>query len=214
MKRLGLLAILLLPTAALAEIGIEAKASTLGLGAEIHFGFTSYLNLRVGLNNYSYTYDTTEDDINYNFDLKLRSTSVLLDFHPFGGTFRLTGGMLKNENEFQGNAALAGSYDIGGNTYTSAEVGTLSGNISFDSPVPYVGFGWANNPGESGFGVSFDIGLVMQGEPKADLFTQGGTLLNDPQFQDDLAAEELALQEDMKEFDAYPVISFGLQYRF
>jgi len=214
MKRLGLLAILLLPTAALAEIGIEAKASTLGLGAEIHFGFTSFFNLRVGLNNYSYTYDTTEDDINYNFDLKLRSTSVLVDFHPFGGTFRLTGGLLKNDNEFQGDAALAGSYDIGGTTYTSAEVGTLSGNISFDSPVPYIGLGWANNPGDSGFGVSFDIGVVMQGEPKADLFTQGGTLINDPQFQDDLAAEELALQEDMKEFDAYPVISFGLQYRF
>lgn len=216
MKRICLLLGMLISTNAAAEgFGLEAKVSTLGLGAELHYGFSDYFNARLGLNNFTYDYNTTEDDIEYNFDLELKSTALLVDFHPFGGRFRLTGGILNNKNEFQGNAALANDYTIGGTTYTSEEVGTLTGRVFFeDDNVPYLGLGWASNPGDSGLSISFDIGVVLQGEPSASLTTQGGTLIDDPQFQDDLQQEEQALQDDMREFDTYPVASIGLQFRF
>lgn len=214
-KKTCLALALFFPLGAAAEIGLEAKASTLGLGAELHYGIGSILNLRLGLNNFTYDYNTTEDDIEYNFDLELKSTTLLLDFHPFAGNFRLTGGLVNNRNEFTGTAALANSYTIGGRTYTSDEVGTLTGRVFFDKDnVPYLGLGWSKNPGESGLGFSFDIGVVLQGEPTATLTAEGGTLVSDPQFQDDLEREEQALQEDMDEFDTYPVASIGISYRF
>ncbi|HET9678933.1 MAG TPA: hypothetical protein VFP95_00025, partial [Gammaproteobacteria bacterium] len=104
--------LLLLPTLAVAETGITAKASTLGLGVELNQSFNEYVGVRLGLNNYSYAYDTTEDGIEYNFDLELNSVMLLLDYHPFGGNFRLSAGIVKNNNEFQGNAASQNSYTV------------------------------------------------------------------------------------------------------
>lgn len=212
MKRVLLSCLLLLPAAALAETGITAKGGTLGLGVELNQSFNEYLGLRVGLNDFSYSYDTTEDDIEYNFDLELSSKSLLLDIHPFGGNFRISAGILKNDNQFQGNAASQSSYTVGNNTYTPQEIGVLSSTVGFDDTAPYLSLGWAQQLEDSGLGFALEIGAIMQGEPEATLTATGA--LSNPQLQDDLQREEESLENDMKDFDTYPVISFGISYKF
>lgn len=216
MLRATVAILLLLPVLASAEgFNVSARASTLGLGAEAGYAFNDYVNVRIALNNYSRDYDTTEDDINYNFDFQLESTALLLDVHPFAGLFRVTAGILDNRNELNGEAAPAASYEIDGVNYTQAEVGTLLSNVQLGDSNPfYFGFGWSKALRNSGWGIGFDAGVVLMGTPELMLTSVGGTASNDPLFQSRLVAEEQAAQEDLDDFETYPVLALGLTYHF
>jgi len=217
MKRILLPCLLatLLPTSAFAsDFGLDAHASTLGLGAELNYSINSYFTARVDLNRYNYSYTGTKQQINYDFDLHLKSYSAMLDWHPFAGTFRVSAGYFSNKNDIGAVATPQGSYTINGTSYTAAQVGVLSGDITFNPTVPYLGIGWSTLGTEStGLGVEFDIGALFQGSPKVQLSATGAAASN-AQFQSDLAAEQVKLQGDLNSFKTYPVISLGLAYRF
>lgn len=214
--RVAVAVALALPAVAAAEgINVSARASTLGVGGDLGYALNDYLNIRVGFASYTYEYDTTEDDIDYEFDLELDSKALFVDIHPFGGTFRITGGILDNGNELNGRAVTTSDYEIGDQTYTPAEVGTLYSNVKLGEDQPlYVGLGWSKALGNSGFGVGFDVGMVMMGSPTLTLTPEGGTLAADPAFQEDIEAEEQSAQEDLDDFENYPVIAFGITYQF
>jgi len=214
--RLAVAAALALPALACAEgFNVSARASTLGLGAEAGYAFNDYVNVRLALNSYTRDYDSTEDDISYNFDLDLKSTALLLDVHPFAGVFRVTAGVLDNRNELSGQAAPAGTYEIDGVDYTQAEVGSLLSSVKLGDSTPfYLGLGWSKALENSGWGIGFDAGVVLMGKPDLTLTSVGGTATNDPTFQARLAAEEQAAQDDLDDFETYPVIALGVTYQF
>ncbi|HLU61718.1 MAG TPA: hypothetical protein VKZ99_05145 [Gammaproteobacteria bacterium] len=217
--RFVLVSAALLPAAALADgFNVSGRIGTLGLGAELGYAFNDYVNVRLALNNYSYSYDTTEDGIEYDFDLELESKALFLDIHPFAGAFRITGGILDNKNRLEGQAVPMGEYEIGDQTYTGAEVGTLYSNVGLGESNPvYVGLGWSKALGRSGFGVGFDLGVVLQGSPTVRLFADGPITENPAtaaEFEANLRAEEEDLQSELSNFETYPVISIGLTYQF
>lgn len=191
------------------------KFSTLGVGIEAEQRFSSQIGGRLGFNYFTFEYDGVEDDIDYDFELDLQSLAALVDWHPFEGSFRITGGGLLNGNELNSNARPTEIYDIGDNTYTPEEVGTLKGKIDFDDFVPYLGIGWNTTFGEeeSSWGFIADLGVVFQGTPSAKL-SSNGTLAGTGAFDADLAKEEKDLQDDLNEFEMYPVISIGITRSF
>ena len=106
------------------------------------------------------------------------------------------------------------SYDIGDTTYTASEVGTLTGNVEFNSFAPYVGIDFGNSVTKSKeFGFMFDLGIAYQGSPDVSL-SATGTLSNNATFKEELRKEEKALQDDLDNFTIYPVISLGVTYQF
>ena len=119
-----------------------------------------------------------------------------------------------NNNEVNVLATPAGSYDIGGTTYSAADVGNMSGKIDFNSLAPYAGMGWGNALGkDKRWGIVFDLGVVFQGSPNVDL-TTNGLLANNAGFLAKLAQEEQELKDELDEFDMYPVVSLGITYKF
>ena len=197
------------------RFAVSAKPiSTLGLGVEGTARILPKLNARLGINYFLYTYDEEADDIDYDIDLNLFSGAVLLDWHPFAGTFRISGGFLLNKNELDMDARPNEPVEIGDQEYAAADVGTLSGDLDFRSVAPYVGIGWGNAVGEDKrWGFVCDLGIVFQGSPDADLAATG-PIASDPTFQADLAREEENLEDDLDFFKYYPVISFGISYKF
>jgi hypothetical protein len=190
------------------------KAGTLGLGLELSGGPGNYVNARAGVNYFDYDYSDEYESIDYNLELELRSIAALLDWHPVGGSFRLTSGMLFNQNELAAVAKPSEFYDIDGTEYPAALVGDLKGDIGFDDYAPYVGLGWAtDNGGDGGFGMSVDLGVAYQGSPDVRL-TASGPLAGDPVFQADLEAERQALADDLEDYKYYPVVALGFNYRF
>ncbi len=211
----GFLTLLALPAARASDFGLDAHVGLLGLGGELNYVINPYFEARVDFNRYNYSYTGTKQQIDYDFNLHLKSYGGLIDWHPFAGTFRVTLGEFSNKNDITAVASPSGgSYTINGHTYPSSQVGTLSGAIGFNTSAPYIGIGWSTLGTEStGLGVSFDLGVLHQNTPTVALSATGPAASNS-QFKSDLAAEQSKLQGDLNSFKNYPVISFALEYRF
>jgi hypothetical protein len=196
------------------NFSVGLKASTLGAGIEAETSFSDTFGGRVGINYFEYDFNGTKDDIDYDFDVTLLSVSALLDWHPFKGSFRVSGGVMYNGNDIDADARSSATYEIGNTTYQASQVGNLTGDIDFNDVAPYAGIGWDTSFGKSGrFGLLVDLGVMYQGSPEVD-FTANGPISASQAFQNDLASEEENLQNDIDEYEYYPVVSIGFAYRF
>lgn len=200
-------------TASADDQAIGLKAGALGLGVEYTRQFSERLAFRAGLNGSRLGFDSVESGIDYAFDLVWDSVSLGVDFHPTRKPLRLSLGLLRNDNRLEAAARLSGSVDIGGTSYTPAEVGALSARVGFGSTAPFAGIGWDWSRNARRIGVSFDLGVVSQGNPEVTL-TATGTLSSDPAFQADMATEAAELQADLDGFDLMPYATLGLVFRF
>ena len=221
MKRFvaGFALLLAVSPAAWADVGVLLKAGTLGAGLDVSKGISEKLAVRLQANALSYDKDITESDVGYKAELDLRSAGVLLDWHPFSGVFRVSGGAYWNGNKASATGRpIGGTYEINGQTYNSSDIGSLNGQIDFPSVAPYLGIGFGSAP-KAGRGMtfSFDLGALYQREPNVGLTVVCGAALTGPQctqLQNDVAAEAISLQDELKDYKFYPVVSFGIGYRF
>jgi hypothetical protein len=198
-----LVAAMVVTSAARADgFGVDAKAGTLGMGAEIGYRFNDYLGVHAGINAGSFDFDNEDAGIEYSYGMDFDTLPVMIDWYVFGGGFRLTGGYVNNKNNITGTAT--GALDIGGGTYNT----TATNEISFDTSSTYVGLGWGGVPSSKrGFGLSLDIGVMMQGSPTVELTAPGVP-------PGDIAAEEASLNDELKDYKYWPVVSLGIGYTF
>lgn len=194
---------------------MSATAGTLGVGGEGICRFTPHLNGRIGAHTFPYDTSGTEGDIKYDFELELLNFSALVDWFPSENCpWRLTGGLIVNENSIDASAHSTASYTIGNTTYSASEVGSLTGDMGFNKVGPYVGLGFGNPFGDqSRWSFSLDLGVFYQGTPDVNL-NANGTLASDASFLADLAREEEDLKNMVEDYKFYPVVSFGIAYRF
>lgn len=193
---------------------VSFKVSTLGGGVEAEKTFTDATGGRVGVNYFTGEYSATIDNIDYDVDLNLMTVSAILNWHPFKGDFRISGGVMYNDNHIDITAEPSVSYDIGDTTYQANQVGTLEGKVKFNEIVPYIGIGWDTSFGKRNrFGILVDLGVIYQGSPDVEL-TATGPFASNQAFKDDIQAEEDKLQDDLDQYEYYPVIGIGLSYRF
>lgn len=196
-----------------AEGTIGGKVGTLGLGLEGSYQFTDKWAVRGGFNQYDYDFEDDLDGVDFDGDLELRSITLLADYRPTAGGFRITGGAVFNENAIVAVADPAATYDIDDTIYTIEETGVLSADTEFDSVAPYLGLGYDWDVGER-FLINFDLGVLFQGEAAVQFSSVGGTLSTDATFLADLEAEERFAEDDLEDYDLYPVLSIGLSYSF
>ncbi len=226
-KTAGLAALLciLLAAPVRAEVAVAAKAGTLGVGAELTVGLSPQVNARLGVNGYNYRDEGREaSDIFYDAEANLRTATALLDWHPGGRGFRLTAGAVYNDTSVEGSSLppASGVYDIGGVPVPVNLVGTLDAEADFDPVVPYAGLGWGNAvAGNKKVGFFVDLGVVFQG--KADVTLTPIIPANSPinttpgarEVLDVLLRrEEQDLEDEVADYDLYPVVAIGFSYRF
>ncbi len=201
-------------TAAAEGVGLAGRIGTLGLGLELSRELSDSVRVRAGLVGFGYSKGGIEADIDYELDLDFRTVSALIDWHPEKNGFHFTGGLVYNQNEITARNEPASEFLIGGVMYPAAAVGDLTGRIGFEELAPYVGVGWDNTFGsKKRLGMSFDLGVLFQGSPQVSL-TADGPLSADPQFQEALTMEEDQFEGDISEYEIYPVISLGVNYKF
>jgi hypothetical protein len=195
-------------------LAVSGKAGTLGLGGDLTAGITSNVNARVGINAGSLSFQGTPEDVEYDVDLDFLSFPALVDWHVFDDSFRISAGVLINQNEIGLLAIPTSPVNIGGIEYTPAEIGTLSGGVDFEPVAPYIGIGWGNalDPYKK-WGFTCDFGVAYTHSPNVAL-TANGTAASDPTFQDALEREVNAIEDKLSNYKFYPVISIGLYYRF
>lgn len=194
------------------DFGVGVKAGTLGIGIEGTWRPLPYMDLRVGLNNYDYDDDGAQAGVNYDATLNLDTTYATANFRFPLSPLRFTAGLYSNGNELNMVSADSPDFDIGGTSFTSAEVGTLTSTTSFASTAPYVGIGYDFSLFGK-VGMNFDVGVLWQGEPDVYLAADG-LLANDPNFQSALEAERLELEDEVSNYKAWPVVTLGFVFNF
>ena len=215
-KILAVMLLLAAPAAQAAGVGI--RAGTTGIGGDVAWSIAPTLSARLGYSTLSWGRDISTDGVRYDGKLKLSNFSGLLDFSPLPGPFRITGGLIYNDNRYEMRGQPPGTtYSISGRTYQASDIGSLNGTVrSGRSLAPYLGVGYGN---VAGMGVNFyaDAGIMFQGSPKASLgATCGATIsaANCAQLQSDVAAERARLEDKLKSFRYYPVLNLGLTIGF
>lgn len=207
-------------SAAAADLGLSVEAGTTGLGVHVVVPVQKQFNARIGASLLNYSYDGSTSNVDYDFKLKLKTIDALMDWYPMDSGFRITGGVVYNGNKITANGkpTAAGTYTLNGNVYTAASAGTLNGQIDFRNFAPYLGIGWGNAVAndKSGFGFNADLGVLVQGSPRTSLTNNGCTAPAAvcAQLATDVAAENVRLRDEVKDFKAYPVIRVGVSYRF
>lgn len=200
--------------AASADAGVGFKVGTLGLGLEGRWNPIRWVDIRAGFNRYDHDASGSEAGINYDATFAMDTFYATGNFRFPLSPFRVTAGLYSNGNEVLLSSQDSGgaSFDIGGSTFTAAEVGTLSSTTSFRSTSPYFGVGYDFEVfGKAG--LNFDIGILWQGEPSVAIQADG-LAANLPAFQTALESERLELEEGLNDYKAWPVISLALIYKF
>ena len=226
MRKLAVVVALMLcvsTVSVLAEVAVGVKVGTLGMGVEGTVGLDKKFNLRVGGNFASIDLsslieddDLDEDSVvsaeDIQLELDLETLAAMLDWHVWGGGFRLTAGGMLNNNEMTVSADVDEKVEIGDSSYS---VDSLAGSVSFTQVVPYFGIGYGNAVDEDGhFTFAFDLGVMLQGNPEVEITATA----SDPSLQAalnaDIASEIDEIEDDTEGLSLYPVISIGLAYRF
>ena len=200
--------------AASADYGVGVKAGTLGLGIEGRWEPIRWIDIRAGINQYDYEDSGNHAGIGYDGTLALDNYFLTGNLKFPASPMRLTVGAFSNSNELQLVSANTGGADInlGGSTFTPADVGTLRSTTSFASTAPYLGIGFDFELfGKAG--LNLDFGVLWQGEPSVAM-TADGVAASLPAFQAALEAERLELEDDMSDYKAWPVLSLGFVYNF
>lgn len=145
-------------------IAIAPNVSTLGIGADLVVGLTRHLAIRAGghLADVAPTFES--DGMAYTAALAWRNAQVLLDVHPIGNAFRLSAGIVWNNNHATVVAISTDSLTLGSTLYHGGDLARVSGAVTFRSIAPYVGLGMATAGVTR---VTFDFGVLFQGPPRS-----------------------------------------------
>ena len=214
-------ALSLVSSAALARtVGVTADVGTMGLGVNLGTQIIqNTLDLRVGYTHFGLsrngTYNKNGTSLPYNGHIQIGGVPILLDWFPFHGAFRVTAGVFDNQTAVNANATPApgGTVQINGDTYTSAQVGTLTGRIAYRSIAPYAGIGWGNlAPRTRGFVYNVDLGVLFTGSPQVTLSASNPS--NNATLASDVAAAQATAQSDANKVSLWPMLQVGLGYAF
>lgn len=202
-----------------------AAAGTLGWGAQVGASFSPHLAARVGIFTGEVSRDFEASGVEYDGELELGHLAGLLDIHPGDSGFRFSVGAIFNDTDLSGEASLnqllaeVDPDDIPPGVEIPDDLGTLTARHEPDEIVPYAGLGFSRRPAESGWTFTFDLGAYYQGAPdvESELHT---TLPIDsvPGLRElvdqALAEHEADLEEEAEDYQFYPVVMFGVSYRF
>ena len=201
------------------NFALGAGVGTTGLSLNGTFQLSDNINFRGIYANYDFSENDTESGIAYQFDIELDTFSLLLDWHPSADSgFRISLGGINNGTNFSAKTTqTSGNITVGNSTFLASDIGTINAKVDYDSFAPYIGIGWGNAVDEAGrWSFSFDIGAMFTGSPDVSVrctqVSAGGAAqaLCDQQADE----EENELEDELGDFDVYPVVSIGFAYKF
>jgi hypothetical protein len=192
--------------------GVGVKAGTTGIGADVGMNLAPTLDARIGYSYFSWK-THYKSDVNYDAKLRLSNLNALLDFSPFPGAFRFSGGLIANGNKADLNST-GNTFQVNGTTYNSNNV-SLNGTVkSGRSIAPYFGIGYGN-VARAGVNFYFDLGIMFMGSPKVSLSSSCNlSAAQCAQLRNDLNAEQGRIEDDLKKYRYFPVANIGLTIGF
>lgn len=200
------------PAAATAQgLGLGGRVGTLGLGGELAIGLTDRLVIRGGVGLVPVEPTMTFGDLDVTLSLPT-VYNVGVDLY-LNSALRIGGGMLFRSRDPRVTGEFNEPQDIGGTTFTPAELGTLTGVFDSSDSAPYVLLGFGRHT-EEGVGLFVDFGVAFMGDPDVRLDASGGSRdpSTDATLRDALDREAAEFEDDMRGYlKIWPILSLGVR---
>lgn len=197
------------------RFGVGLSAGTTGATIEAKYAPSEAFMLRGNFNYLDFSRDEEFDGIDYEGDLNVSTFGGFADIAPFRNGFVISGGAYFGDKTLDLVATPNGNVEIGGQTFTPAEVGTLTGEAKLKNFAPYAGIGYDSfMSGSSNWSFNARAGVMFTGSPEAELISANGTLSGNPLLLNELELEVQALEDDAEDFKYYPVVTVGVARRF
>jgi hypothetical protein len=203
------------------------RASTLGIGIELATPLAGRINLRSGFNFFAFNDPFGIDGVNYDARLRLQSSQTTLDW--FVGGFHISPGFLYFKSRMSAPASVGPgqTFVLGTQTFLNSVDDPVSGSSSVIYPrtfAPMLLLGYGNLLRRSGEHLSLpvEVGVAYTGAPQISVALNGTACVTDgcvnfsqnAEAQKFLKQEINILNEDLKHYPVFPIVSVGLAYRF
>ncbi len=226
--RLMTLLLILASSEGYSQISARAQLSDVGAGVELGYREQSKWGLRIGylLGDLDVDFDAEDsngfegDELEYESDVELENTYLLVDWHPWNRYFRLSGGFFLNNSHAKivtrcnAQALIPGTAtcEFGDSRFSDAILGEVTTKVDFDQFAPYLGVGWGHRPA-AGFAFNVDLGVVHLGSANVRMSSDGSCNSN-AACQSELRKEESEIEDELDDYRLLPYISLGLSYLF
>jgi hypothetical protein len=192
--------------AADAYVGAGFPGYTLGFTGELGSSVTARGEFAGGI---SLSRDGKREGLTYTGDLKTSRGGAFLDWYPFAGSFRLVGGLTSNDYKIVLNGSGSTGTINGKPVNLTGE--TFKVTVKYKPTTPYLGLGWGHQPGATGLGFFFDVGVQFgQFSTSAETTVVGKSGIT----QADVDTEVNKVKDDVAKVTALPSVALGLTYRF
>jgi hypothetical protein len=192
------------------------------LGVAASWRFADHFGGRVGLSGFLLSQNSSDIENNtYNTDARLLSAPLALDIYPWKkSSFRITAGILFNQNELTGTGVAdtsvnpQGEYNLNGTFYQAANgVGDLNLTVEQNLVAPYVSIGMNFYlDKQKRWSIGGEVGVAYTGSPDVTLSTSSGAEAGNATLQSDLNAEASAIEDEV--WDFYPIVKVSVNYSF
>jgi len=108
-----------LPMRPLRSVVFLDRGSTLGFGVEATKDVSPKVDVRISFGQFRNFDRSRKADVDYRLEEKLRSASLLLDWHPFGGSFRTSIGVSINRHTLHLDAVPNQSFNLSNKDITT-----------------------------------------------------------------------------------------------
>jgi hypothetical protein len=194
---------------------IGVSAGTRALNLELGYSVSPYFGVRLVGTNMDVAYKTMRHDIDYKGHYDFQSLGLLGDWYPGGGVFRLTAGVIHDQDRIRAQAQpdSNGVVVVNGVPVPPGDQVYADGRWPHKF-VPYAGIGFGNPAAHhQGVGFTADIGAMYTQNPTVTL-TAVGPGANNPLTQASVQQEQNNLNADLRKIHVFPVASLGVYYGF
>jgi len=195
------------------------KAGTLGLGLDLSYAFNRTFVLRTSLNGFSlYKKNLKYEEKEFETQGTLNDTGLLIDMHPWQNAFFFSWGAYKSKSKINLKyEPKSDNIKIGNHKYPAMQIGDVLTSIKLKREVnPYIGFGYNSMDKDSRWNFILDIGVIYIDTPKATInaYASKGFEALQPVLNNESKIESKDLNNKIKKYKLFPVISAGVGYKF
>ncbi|WP_432255349.1 hypothetical protein [Limimaricola sp. AA108-03] len=196
---------------------VEGASTGFGVSSFGLYGSAAYevmprLRLRgvlTGIPDFEFEGDKDDFGTEITADGSFGGIAALADYHPYGGGFRISGGLFFSSSDLDGSGRGFEADD--GMRYDDARV---DASVRFANEVaPMLALGYTSG-GAHGWGFESEIGLIGIGGVEVALDGTSGDPSVDAEFEADLQQMEDDANETGSDLVVYPWLSLGVSYRF
>ncbi len=219
------------------DTSVGVQAGLLGLGLNMKGKISDSFGIRASFEMASAEdIEVDAEDLKYNFDVDLHDMMFLVDWHPWQGSFKTSGGLIVNGTNIEARISpnINAEFTFNDITYSVKDDGIkyVDTKVDFDPIAPYIGIGWDTSfDKDRGFGFTFDLGVAFQGSARveydvtyAKLKKTGNAVIDKKlaqkreelitELNSNLKEEKKILDDELDKYQILPYISIGVNYKF